>query len=136
MTTLYFDSQSVTTADAVHIATLLRKGWKVRPDPPEHDSETESVRWDGTQWLIEPKQLEPIVVTPLQARIALAQTGLLEAIENAVAALAPTDPTRLAWEYASQFDESSPVLISMCDALGITAIQRRQMFLAASQIRV
>lgn len=97
----------------------------------------EYVAWlasGGTPTIIEAP--DPLIVTPLQARIALAHAGLLDAIETAVAALPSTDPTRLAWEYATQFDESSPTLISMCDALGITATQRRQMFVAASQIRV
>lgn len=78
----------------------------------------------------------PRIVTPLQARLALAAAGLLADIEAAVAEMEPTDPSRLAWEWASQFDESSPLLIAMCEALGVTPEQRAALFDLASGIEV
>lgn len=42
----------VSTNDPERIANLLRKGWTLRPEPPAHPA-TQTVRWDGAQWVVE-----------------------------------------------------------------------------------
>lgn len=52
------------TDDAEIIATLARKGWAVRPDPPAHDPQTHTARWNGAQWVV-----EAIPIEQMQARV-------------------------------------------------------------------
>ena len=62
----------VVTDDPERIANLLRKGWTLRPDPPEHNPATHAVRWGGTQWVV-----ELIPVADAQARVgALVQAWI------------------------------------------------------------
>jgi len=138
MNILDFPGQSpVMTENQQIINTLVRKGWTIRPPQPDFDPTTHAVRWDGSAWVTEPlPPPAPLQVTPLQARIVLAQMGMLDQIEDTVAQLPTTDPVRLAWLHASVFDEASPALQTMCEVLEITPEQRRALFLAASQVVV
>ena len=38
--------------------------WTLRPDPPAHDPQTQTVRWDGAQWVV-----EAIPLADIQARV-------------------------------------------------------------------
>jgi hypothetical protein len=40
------------TDDPDVVATLTRKGWIARPEPPDYDAQTESLSWDGSQWVV------------------------------------------------------------------------------------
>ena len=86
--------------------------------------------------VIPPAVGAPRQVTPLQARLALAQFGLLDAIESFVAGLPTSDPTRLAWEYASDLREDSPMLTAVCQQLGVTDEQKALLFETALSITV
>lgn len=78
----------------------------------------------------------PRSVSPLQARLALSQFGMLTAVQAFVAALPEDDPTRLAWEYASDFREDSPMLTEVCTQLGVTDEQKALLFETALGIIV
>jgi hypothetical protein len=78
----------------------------------------------------------PRQVTPLQARLALSQFGMLGAIQAFVASLPEDNATRLAWEYASDFREDSQMLIDMCTQLGISDEQKALLFDTAMGITV
>lgn len=75
----------------------------------------------------------PLVVSRFQARVALLQAGLLEAVEAAVAASA--DPlVRLAWSDAVEFRSDSPTIAAIAAGLELTAAQIDALFAAAAQI--
>jgi len=74
MTTLDFPGQPPrVTDDAEIIATLTRKGWTVRPDPPTHDTQTHAARWDGAQWVVEAIPLEQ-----MQAEVGAAVQSMID----------------------------------------------------------
>ena len=60
----------------------------------------------------------PIIVSPWQIRKALNATGLREAVESAVAAADTT--TKDAWQYATSFVRTEPLLDGMAKAMGKT----------------
>lgn len=78
----------------------------------------------------------PRSVSPLQARLALAQFGMLTAVQAFVAVLPEDHATRLAWEYASEFREDSQMLTDVCNQLGVTNEQKTLLFETAMGIVV
>ena len=77
---------------------------------------------------------QPWSVTPLQAKIALHNAGLLSTIETYMA-IADV-PTKLAWETASEFRRDSNMLKSIATLLGMTDAQIDDLFAAAKLIEV
>lgn len=70
-------------------------------------------------------------VTPLQARRALLEAGLLSAVE----ALVATKPdARLAWEYATEFNRNDPLITTLAEKLGMDADQIDALFERAAQL--
>jgi hypothetical protein len=61
------------TDDAEIIATLARKGWAVRPDPPAHDPQTHTARWNGAQWVV-----EAIPIEQMQAQVGAAVQSMID----------------------------------------------------------
>lgn len=49
------------TDDAEIIATLTRKGWTVRPEPPGYNPDTHEAIWDGSAWQIVPETLRAVI---------------------------------------------------------------------------
>lgn len=71
-------------------------------------------------------------ITPFQARAALIASGLMPQVE---AMMAQADAiTTAAWEYATEFRRTSPTLITMAQALGMTDEQLDALFDQASTI--
>ena len=62
--------------------------------------------------------IPPIIVTPWQIRKALNATGLRESVESAVAAADTT--TKDAWQYATSFVRTDPLLGGMAKVMGKT----------------
>jgi hypothetical protein len=89
---------------------------------------------DGLPMLIDPVPVStvPQSVSPLQARKALRQHGLLATVQGAVAA-ADAD-TQDAWEYATSFDRTSPFVLGMAHALGWTDAQLNDLFVLAATL--
>ena len=100
--------------------------WTAIPDPPAG-----ATHYDGTQWIV-PAPYVPQVVSPFQARAALAQAGLLAQAEAAVAAT--DEVTKLAWQYAQEFRRNSPTLLTLATALGLTEAQLDELFTTAAGI--
>jgi len=73
-------------------------------------------------------------VTPLQAKLALNAAGLLDNIETFIAG--SDRATQIAWESASEFKRSSPLLIGMTAAIGMTGAQLDDLFVVAGNIEV
>ena len=81
--------------------------------------------------------LAPIVptsISPAQARLALLGAGLLDDVEAAVAA--GSRATQIAWEMATVIERSSPTVVALSAALGLTSDQLDALFTAAAGIRV
>ena len=74
----------------------------------------------------------PESVTPFQAKAALMQAGLLGQAEALVAAAGGV--TKLAWAEALEFKRTSPTLINLAQALGLTSAELDNLFRVASGI--
>lgn len=101
----------------------ITDGWKW------FDSDSEAYSFFG----ITPES-QPWGVTPLQAKIALHNAGLLSTIETYMATADVL--TKLAWETASEFRRDSNILKSTATLLGITDAQIDALFAAAKLIEV
>lgn len=137
MTTLDYPGQPPrVTDDAEIIATLTRKNWTVRPDPPPYDPQTHSVAWDGAQWVVSelPPPPVPESVPAHHLRRALRQFGMLASVNAYMAALGDDDEMRESWEYAPYFRRDALGIESARVALGLTVEQVDALFVAAGQV--
>ena len=113
---------------------------------PEHDPTTQNLT-EGTpclvsdvwtqQWVLTAaspaeiaERLEArravMICTPRQARLALAQAGLLPAVEAWVATQSPE--TKIEWEFASEIRRTQGLVVSAAGALGLTHAQIDALF--------
>lgn len=76
----------------------------------------------------------PQTVTRFQARAALHLAGHLEAVETLMANPEAPVMARLAWTDAQEFRRTSPTVLAMSQALGLTDDQLDELFTAAAQI--
>lgn len=136
MITYDYPGQSpVATDDAERIANLLRKGWTLRPEPPEHDRATQTVRWDGAQWLVEQIPVAvPDSVPAHHLRRALRASGMLAGVMAYMDTLPADDEMRESWEYAPFFRRDALGIESVRVALGLTSAQVDALFAAAGQV--
>jgi hypothetical protein len=74
----------------------------------------------------------PASVTPLQARRALRQAGLLAAVEAAVAQA--DDDTQDAWQYALSIERSNPIIAALAAQLDMTDEQIDDLFRLAATL--
>lgn len=74
----------------------------------------------------------PEIITPRQARLALEQAGLLEKIEQAVAA--SNKPTQISWEWASEIRRDDPIINTMKVSLAISDAQLDALFKQAAEL--
>ena len=78
----------------------------------------------------------PQSVTPRQARLALLQSGLLEAVESAIATMEGDAgrAARIEWEFSQEIRRDNAMLQSVQAALGLTDDQVNDLFILASTI--
>jgi len=76
----------------------------------------------------------PRSVTRFQARAALYQAGLLEAVERKLAEPATAKLAQLAYEDAEQFHRDSPTVLGMALSLGLDDAALDALFIAAAKI--
>ena len=101
----------------------VTEGWKW------FDSDSDAYSFFG----ITPES-QPWSVTPLQAKIALHNAGLLPTIE---AYMETADvPTMLAWQTASEFRRDSNMLKAIAAVLNLTDAQIDDLFIAAKTVEV
>ena len=72
----------------------------------------------------------PQVVTIRQARLALLQAGLLEAVEAAIAQAEQS--VQIEWEYATEIRRAWPALVALQPTLGLTDEQVDELFVLAA----
>lgn len=76
----------------------------------------------------------PQSVTRFQARAALSRAGLFTTVNSAMVAFPIDDERRLAWEDAQEFRRTSPTMLQMASALGLTDAQLDELFTTAAGI--
>ena len=90
--------------------------------------------YDGTDFSAPapPPAIVPLVVTMRQARLALLGAGLLQTVNDAVAAAG--DVARIEWEYAQEVRRDWPTLIALQGAVGLSDAQIDALFVAAASL--
>jgi hypothetical protein len=73
----------------------------------------------------------PMSITPLQARRALRQAGLLTKIQEAI--VAAGEEAQEAWDYALEVRRDDPTLIAVAAQIGMTPAEIDALFRAAAQ---
>lgn len=108
----------------------------LEPVAPAPDDVGRGWLYNGSEFSEPPASAPPVpdVVTPFQARAALRAAGLLDGVLTLVAAADAT--TQDAWEYATEFRRTSPLLNGLAQQLGMTDQQLDQLFIAAAAIEV
>lgn len=71
-------------------------------------------------------------ISPRQAKLALLEAGLLDAVEAAVAASSRT--VQIYWTESIEFHRNDPVLTAMAAQLGLTSTALDELFTVASQL--
>lgn len=99
---------------------------------------TEHTGLENDAWVIQtidPAGLPPPVpkiVTPRQVRLLLLSQGLLEQVEQMIAA--QDESIRITWEYAIEFSRDDPLLNNLAASLGLSEDQIDQFFIAAAKL--
>lgn len=91
--------------------------------------------WDGAQFVKPPAPAPspvPQSVTPRQARLALLDAGLLDAVNTAVAAAGAQ--AQIDWDYALEIRRDNALIASMAAGLGLTSEQIDNLFRAAAAL--
>ena len=94
--------------------------------------------WDGKTF-IKPPAAPPVVpqsVTMRQARLALLAAGKLSSVNSAITGMtgAAGDAARIEWEFSTEVRRDEPLVLSLGDALGMTALQLDDFFVAAAAL--
>jgi len=111
--------------------------------PPPETTGDEVAVWTGREWRVLPERppappapapAVPESVSRFQARMALRQAGLFDAVEAMMAH--PDTPIIAveAWQTAQEFRRISPTIAAMAQALSLTDEQLDDLFMAAGGI--
>ena len=74
MTFLTYNGKIRSEEDALTIATLTRKGWVEAPQP-DYDTKTQTVNWDGNDWVVTDIQKPTEEVIPDWSKRLVASLG-------------------------------------------------------------
>lgn len=74
----------------------------------------------------------PTSVSMRQARLALLGAGLLSSVNAAIAAGGPAD--QITWEYATEVDRNSDLVVNLSQALGLSDVDLDNLFTAAAAL--
>lgn len=77
---------------------------------------------------------DPNVVTDLQARLALAQAGLLDQIDTALAALPASDPVKIYYDRALTWHRDNPHVLALAEQFGLSSEQVDALFALAKTL--
>jgi hypothetical protein len=119
------DAVHVTDDDYAALFAAQSTGKEIQPGP------------DGYPVAVDPPPSAPVIptsISPAQARLALLGAGLLDQVEAAVAA--GSRATQIAWEMATVIERSSPTVVALSAALGLTDAQLDDLFTTAAGIFV
>lgn len=76
----------------------------------------------------------PQKVTRFQALAALHRFGLLEQVETMMAQGSTDTLTKLAWQNALEFKRTSPMVLNLAQAIGLSDTQLDELFIAAGGV--
>lgn len=97
---------------------------------PITDSEAEAIY--AAVAAAEAKERKPKTVTMRQARLALLQSGLLDAVESAVTGAGKA--AQIEWEYSSEVHRDKALVKALTPALGLTEEQLDDLFALAASL--
>ncbi len=102
--------------------------------PPDIPSGKRRI-WTGKKWAFEDLP-PPEVVSMRQARLALLNAGMLDAVNTAIAEMPGTDgeAARIEWEFAQSVRRDNPLLIVIVTQMGMTDKALDALFIAASRL--
>lgn len=117
------------------------ENWVVRPMFSDYkDANNKVVKASTQQAAYVASKLEEkrrsMVVSPLQASIALHNAGLLDAVETYINNPSTDATTKLAWNKATEFRRLSPMISTIASVLNITDTQLDNLFEEAAKIVV
>lgn len=120
-------------------STILRLADNANiPAEPANSDYAEYLRWVASGNTPQPADVPvigvPQSVTRFQARAALSRAGLFTTVHTAMTAFAVDDERRLAWEDAQEFRRTSPTMLQMAAALGLSDAQLDALFTTAASI--
>ena len=134
-TYLTLDSMLRIENDESVIDNLIRKGWIIN-SPPKTESD-EIANWTTTGWSVTKISISvPDTITPAQLRTYLFRLGMLDSVSNALASIPGSAgiEARIAWEYATLYHRSHPLVSNLGYALGLTDSQIDDIFINASKL--
>ncbi len=118
---------------------------------PAHDTLTEKIvekapvfnaekdRWEQSFDIVpltadELRARVPTAVSMRQARLSLLEAGLLQAVNDAIAAMPGADgeAARIEWEYATEVRRDSPLVAALAGPLNLADADLNQLFISAS----
>lgn len=76
----------------------------------------------------------PPTLTARQLRLTLIANGLYDTVDAVMEAREKSDPARVEWEYATEFDIDSDLLVATAAALGITQSEIEQMYIDGAKL--
>lgn len=85
----------------------------------------------------QPSRFVPQSVTMRQARLALLAAGLLDAVDQSIAAIPDATQRKQAqidWEFAATVDRNSPLVNGLSGALGLTEAALDDLFVNAATL--
>lgn len=127
----------------------------IGPKPPLDAVELSSETYQQALWLRSKSKIvsistngevlaeDPVVapvipksITPRQGLLILSRLGLLDEVKTAIANMEGQsgDEARIEWEYATSWERSWPLLVSVASGLGLTTEQIDDIFIQAAQI--
>ena len=119
-----YDENMVETLSAGNLLDAV-----VVPDKP-----SEGYRFDEvtlTWFLYSEPEIVPSVVSMRQARLALLESGMLSAIDNAIT-VGTNEALKIEWDYATEVRRDWKSLVELALAMGITTINLDNLFVLAS----
>lgn len=96
------------------------------------DPESLDTLIDSWESLAKQQYYDSSTITPRQARLALLNAGLLEAVDAYVATLPKA--AQVEWEYANEIRRDHALLTQAASALGLTEAQIDALFEAAARL--
>lgn len=79
-------------------------------------------------------QNRPRIVSSFQAKTALADAGLLAAVQSMIDDPATPIKVKLAWQEGLDFRSDNPMVLSIIDALSLTEAEKTALFDAAALV--
>jgi hypothetical protein len=129
---------------------ILENGWLIYIDiAPEYFSETQKIEKIGITEsngvaTVEYQILEltedelrnknvPATITTLQGKLLLVKMGLIDQIEEMITQSGR--PEQIYWEYATEWERTSPILNRLAPAVGMDQDGLDQFFISASKLK-